>query len=331
MKRGFYTIMLAQFFSSLADNALFVVAVELLRAKNGPEWTRAALVPMFALFYVILAPFVGALADSRPKGQVMFASNAVKVLGCVMMLFGTYPLAAYAVVGLGAAAYSPAKYGLLTELLPTSQQRAIDTLNAWGATALALNASVWASGSTLSNPSGGAKSFGSGELWIRLRGSRAAVSAGVQTVLGHCERGGILVQTKEHDQARVFWSALKNQQHEFFDSTGLSENCLWRLSVPQKTPELIIEGVDPSLPQCLEWNAAQRWLWAPSGLSSRIRGAALKAGGHATLWRVSPARAEVDRGVGVFTPLTQAQQTIQKALQREFDPWGLFDTGRLEI
>ena len=121
MKRGFYTIMLAQFFSSLADNALFVVAVELLRAKNGPEWTRAALVPMFALFYVILAPFVGALADSRPKGQVMFASNAVKVLGCVMMLFGTYPLAAYAVVGLGAAAYSPAKYGLLTELLPTSQ------------------------------------------------------------------------------------------------------------------------------------------------------------------------------------------------------------------
>ena len=121
MKRGFYTIMSAQFFSSLADNALFVVAVELLRAKDGPEWTRAALVPMFALFYVILAPFVGALADSRPKGQVMFASNAVKVLGCLMMLFGAYPLAAYAVVGLGAAAYSPAKYGLLTELLPTSQ------------------------------------------------------------------------------------------------------------------------------------------------------------------------------------------------------------------
>jgi len=121
MKRGFYTIMLAQFFSSLADNALFVVAVELLKANNGPEWTRAALVPMFALFYVILAPFVGALADSRPKGQVMFASNAVKVLGCLMMLLGANPLAAYAIVGLGAAAYSPAKYGLLTELLPTSQ------------------------------------------------------------------------------------------------------------------------------------------------------------------------------------------------------------------
>ena len=121
MKRGFYIIMLAQFFSSLADNALFVAAVELLKADNGPEWTRAALVPMFALFYVILAPFVGALADSKPKGQIMFVSNGVKVIGCLMMLFGAYPLAAYAVVGLGAAAYSPAKYGLLTELLPTSQ------------------------------------------------------------------------------------------------------------------------------------------------------------------------------------------------------------------
>jgi MFS family permease len=121
MKRGFYIIMLAQFFSSLADNALFVAAVELLKANNGPEWTRASLVPMFALFYVVLAPFVGALADSRPKGLIMFVSNGVKVLGCLMMLFGAYPLFAYAIVGLGAAAYSPAKYGLLTELLPTSQ------------------------------------------------------------------------------------------------------------------------------------------------------------------------------------------------------------------
>jgi MFS transporter, LPLT family, lysophospholipid transporter len=121
MKRGFYTIMSAQFFSSLADNALFVAAVELIRTSGGPEWQRAALVPMFALFYVILAPFVGAFADALPKGQVMFISNLVKVVGCLMMLFGTHPLLAYAIVGLGAAAYSPAKYGILTELLPPSQ------------------------------------------------------------------------------------------------------------------------------------------------------------------------------------------------------------------
>jgi MFS family permease len=121
MKKGFSTIMSAQFFSSLADNALFVAAVELLRTGGAPEWQRAALVPMFALFYVILAPFVGAFADCIPKGKVMFVSNTIKVVGCLMMLFGTHPLMAYAIVGLGAAAYSPAKYGILTELLPASQ------------------------------------------------------------------------------------------------------------------------------------------------------------------------------------------------------------------
>jgi MFS family permease len=121
MKRGFYTIMAAQFFSSLADNALFIAAVELLKSSRAPTWQAAALVPMFALFYVVLAPFVGAFADARPKGQVMFLSNAIKVFGCLMMLFGSHPLLAYAIVGLGAAAYSPAKYGILTELLPPSQ------------------------------------------------------------------------------------------------------------------------------------------------------------------------------------------------------------------
>ena len=121
MKRGFYTIMAAQFFSSLADNALFVAAVELIRSNGGAEWQRAALVPMFALFYVILAPFVGAFADSRPKGTVMMISNSIKLVGCLLMLAGQHPLLAYALVGLGAAAYSPAKYGILTELLPASQ------------------------------------------------------------------------------------------------------------------------------------------------------------------------------------------------------------------
>ncbi|MFT3818788.1 MAG: lysophospholipid transporter LplT [Rubrivivax sp.] len=121
MKKGFSTIMSAQFFSSLADNALLVAAVELLRLSHAPSWQTPALAPMFALFYVVLAPFVGAFADSIPKGKVMFISNTIKAVGCLMMLFGSHPLLAYAVVGLGAAAYSPAKYGILTELLPPSQ------------------------------------------------------------------------------------------------------------------------------------------------------------------------------------------------------------------
>ncbi|HEX2540660.1 MAG TPA: lysophospholipid transporter LplT [Caldimonas sp.] len=121
MKKGFYTIMAAQFFSSLADNALLVAAIELLRTSGAPSWHIPALTPMFALFYVILAPGVGAFADALPKGTVMLISNTIKVVGCLLMLFGAHPLLAYAIVGLGAAAYSPAKYGILTELLPNSQ------------------------------------------------------------------------------------------------------------------------------------------------------------------------------------------------------------------
>ncbi len=121
MKKGFYTIMAAQFFSSMADNALLVAAIELLKSANAPAWQIPALAPMFALFYVLLAPFVGAFADAVPKGRVMFVANTIKVAGCLLMLFGSHPLLAYAVVGLGAAAYSPAKYGILTELLPPSQ------------------------------------------------------------------------------------------------------------------------------------------------------------------------------------------------------------------
>ncbi|MEO8303491.1 MAG: lysophospholipid transporter LplT [Betaproteobacteria bacterium] len=121
MKSGFYTIMAAQFFSSLADNALLIAAIAMLRDLNEPGWMTPALKQSFVLSYVLLAPLVGAFADSMPKGQVMLITNGVKVVGCLLMLFTLHPLAAYAVVGVGAAAYSPAKYGILTELLPPQQ------------------------------------------------------------------------------------------------------------------------------------------------------------------------------------------------------------------
>lgn len=118
MKRGFYTIMAAQFFSSLADNALLIAAIALLIELAAPEWMRPLLKLFFTVSYVVLAPFVGAFADSMPKGRVMLITNSVKVVGCALMFFTIHPLLAYAVVGFGAAAYSPAKYGILTELLP---------------------------------------------------------------------------------------------------------------------------------------------------------------------------------------------------------------------
>ena len=121
MGRGFYTIMGAQFFSSLADNALLVVAIALLVDLHAPAYLTPMLKFVFVLFYVILAPLVGAFADSMAKGWVMFISNSIKIVGCILLFFTAHQfsaLGAYAVVGLGAAAYSPAKYGILTELLP---------------------------------------------------------------------------------------------------------------------------------------------------------------------------------------------------------------------
>jgi len=118
MNRGFYTIMAAQFLSSLADNALLFVAIGLLTSMNAPASLTPLLKLSFVLFYVLLAAFVGAFADSLPKGRVMFIANLIKVSGCALMFFGVHPLLAYAVVGFGAAVYSPAKYGILTELLP---------------------------------------------------------------------------------------------------------------------------------------------------------------------------------------------------------------------
>jgi MFS family permease len=118
MNSGFYIIMAAQFFSSLADNALLVAAIALLMQADAPSWLTPYLKFFFVISYVALAPYVGAFADRLPKGHVMLIANAVKIVGCVTMMWGLDPLAAYAIVGLGAAAYSPAKYGILTEYLP---------------------------------------------------------------------------------------------------------------------------------------------------------------------------------------------------------------------
>jgi LPLT family lysophospholipid transporter-like MFS transporter len=139
MKKGFYIIMAAQFFSSLADNALLIAAIAMLVQLEGPPWVTPLLKFFFTISYVVLAFLVGAFADSMPKGRVMFVTNTIKVGGCALILFNEFlrvgnmeaywlVLLAYAVVGLGAAAYSPAKYGILTELLPPEQ---LVVANAW--------------------------------------------------------------------------------------------------------------------------------------------------------------------------------------------------------
>ncbi|PWF48724.1 lysophospholipid transporter LplT [Massilia glaciei] len=128
MNRGFYTIMAAQFFSSLADNALLFVAIDMLIRMGSSEFLSPMLKQSFVVFYILLAAFVGAFADSMPKGRVMFVANLIKITGCGMLFVGVPPLLAYGLVGFGAAVYSPAKYGILTELLPPEK---LVPANAW--------------------------------------------------------------------------------------------------------------------------------------------------------------------------------------------------------
>ena len=118
--KGFYFFLSAQFISALADNALLFAAIAMLTRLDAPTWHQPLLLQFFVFAYIALAPFVGAFADAKPKKQVMFISNGIKLIGCLGMLFGMPPLYAYGIVGIGAAAYSPAKYGILTEILPTN-------------------------------------------------------------------------------------------------------------------------------------------------------------------------------------------------------------------
>ncbi|MBU6467929.1 MAG: lysophospholipid transporter LplT [Betaproteobacteria bacterium] len=137
MNIGFYTILMAQFLSALADNTLLFAAIALLKILSAPPEYVPILQQFFVVSYIVLAPFVGAFSDALPKGQVMFISNLIKLFGCVAMLFGVNPLYSYALVGLGAAAYSPAKYGILTEYLSSDL---LVVANSWmeGLTVLAI-------------------------------------------------------------------------------------------------------------------------------------------------------------------------------------------------
>jgi len=126
--KGFYSFLSAQFLSALADNALLFAAIALLTRLDAPTWHQPLLLQFFVFAYIVLAPFVGAYADSKPKGQVMFIANGIKLFGCLAMFFGLQPLYAYGIVGIGAAAYSPAKYGILTEMLPANS---LVSANGW--------------------------------------------------------------------------------------------------------------------------------------------------------------------------------------------------------
>ena len=132
MPASFLLLLAAQFASALADNALLIVTIDLLQQRAMPGWLAPLLKVAFIAAYVVLAPFVGPLADAFPKAKLMTCMNAVKICGVLALIFGAHPVVAFLVVGLGAAAYAPAKYGLATELVRCDQ---LVAANAWIETA----------------------------------------------------------------------------------------------------------------------------------------------------------------------------------------------------
>lgn len=119
--QGMAAVLIAQFISAFADNALLFAAIALLKSQMVEGWQIPLLQQFFVIAFILLAPFVGPFADTIPKGRVMLIANGLKFLGAAAMLAGIHPLLAYSMVGMGAAAYSPAKYGILSELVSTSK------------------------------------------------------------------------------------------------------------------------------------------------------------------------------------------------------------------
>src|SRR6202453_2946917 len=119
--RGMAAVLAAQFLSAMADNALLFATLALLKARLYPQWTEPLLQEFFVAAYILLAPFAGPFADALPKGRVMLISNGLKLAGSLGICLGVNPFLAYGLVGVGAAMYSPAKYGILSELTSADQ------------------------------------------------------------------------------------------------------------------------------------------------------------------------------------------------------------------
>lgn len=254
-------------------------------------------------------------------GQVMKNVAGYDVSRLMAGSFGT--LGALLEVSLKVLPTAPAEATLMCA--GVSQQQALDLLNKWGGQPLPLNASCWVHDSSSLPPRD--------TLFVRLRGAVAAVDAACPRMSADVAAIGGKMLPIDPAQASADWNACREQTLPFFVAppaamTAVSPDlCLWRLSVPQTTPALALPAVASS--PLIEWHGGLRWVWAPAHASALLRNAAQKVGGHATLFRASAGRGKADKEVGVFTPLNVVHQRIQHELQKQFDPAGVFNTGRL--
>ena len=262
--------------------------------------------------YVLGARFINGLGEHLTfGGQVMKNVAGYDVSRLMAGSWGTLGLITE--VSLKVLPVAPAEATLMIAGL--AQGPALDLLHRWGGQPLPLNASAWVRDPTAQPVAD--------YLFVRLRGAVAAVQSAVVKMSADAVALGAQVQAMDNAEASQDWRASTEQTLPFFDAPS-ADACLWRLSVPQTAPVL-----DLPYAQYIEWQGAQRWLWAPASAAVTLRAMVQKVGGHATLFRASAKDAEADKDVGVNTPLDAVQQRIQQQLQKQFDPKGVFATGRL--
>ena len=262
--------------------------------------------------YVLGARFVNGLGEHLTfGGQVMKNVAGYDVSRLMAGSWGTLGLITE--VSLKVLPVAPAEATLMMAGL--AQAPALDLLHRWGGQPLPLNASAWVHDTTAQPVAD--------YLFVRLLGAVAAVQSAITKMSADATALGAQVQHMDSAQAAQDWQASREQTLPFFTAPS-PDACLWRLSVPQTAPAL-----DLTYPSYIEWQGAQRWLWAPASAALALRQWAQSVGGHATLFRTSAAHAAVDKAVGVNSPLAAVQQRIQNQLQQQFDPKGVFATGRM--
>jgi glycolate oxidase FAD binding subunit len=275
---------------------------------SGPSRATAGAVRDF----VLGARFVNGLGEHLTfGGQVMKNVAGYDVSRLMAGSWGTLGLITE--VSLKVLPVAPAEASLMIAGL--AQGPALDLLHRWGGQPLPLNASAWVRDTTAQPVAD--------YLFVRLRGAVAAVQSATTRMTADAVAQGAQVTVMNNAEAAQDWRASGEQTLQFFDAPS-PEACLWRLSLPQTAPVL-----DLPFATYIEWQGAQRWVWAPASAAGSLRSAAQAAGGHATLFRASAAHAEVDKEVGVNTPLEAVQQRVQQQLQKQFDPKGVFATGRM--
>ena len=275
---------------------------------SGPARATAGAVRDF----VLGARFINGLGEHLTfGGQVMKNVAGYDVSRLMAGSWGTLGLITE--VSLKVLPMAPAEATLMCGGLP--QKTALDLLHRWGGQPLPLNASAWVR-DTMAQPA-------ADYLFVRLRGAVAAVQSATTRMTADAVAQGAQVTVMNNAEAAQDWRASGEQSLQFFDAPS-PDACLWRLSLPQTAPIL-----DLPYATYIEWQGAQRWLWAPATAAVPLRELAQSVGGHATLFRASATHAELDKIAGVNTPLDVVQDRIQQQLQKQFDPKGVFATGRM--